>query len=767
MADSLGRATFDVLLDTTAFRAGIEQVRGLATQAGRSIENALGTKASKGTLAALDIRITSLQQEIRLVEIGSQKYKDLQKAIRDATQERQKAEGGSGGGFGPKVAGGLGNLAGAVGIGIGFAGVATAVKDAVNAAVEFESITRKLQNTLGPQGAAGALQFTKGLSEQLGISFKQLASDFGSFTAAASAAGIPLQQQQAVFQAVAKAGQSLGLSGDAVTGSLLALQQIASKGVVSMEELRQQLGERLPIAFSAAAQGLGITQQQLNKLVESGQLTAQEFFPALAKGLNQLTAGAGGIETSAQQFQKLGNAWEELQVAFGESLLPAIIDQIKNLTGALKGVKIVMDANKLGLGGGVFGNALGVIPEQGTQAVAALRLMQQQFNLTDKQARALFTDAVKLEGINNVAFAAPKEFEAVLARLPGLAKEFRARYKDVTAELQAANAAAAQGLAKQQQSEAKLRTEKISTLSTEKAALQQQEARLGFYSQEFTLLGQLNKVRADAAIGRSDTIKSLLDQELSQAQKLATNDAQRRALELEFGQRKFNQTVAEFDLKAIALGTEQQAQQAALAFEQQKLAAAGKRAEIEAQIALLQAQQQNAEKGSAATQQQVALAQQNLDLIRETNAQELGLGNLRSQLLQEQQAAQRQQLEQQRLIALNAQAENGSKEQQAQLQADVNKELRNQAGYANAAAVSAQNFKAQLQEAAQARGELATSFQSQINTVIDGSQQFFQMNSFLSTIATNTAKQPVVNVTVNNSGARGNSSGAVVSGTSG
>jgi hypothetical protein len=204
-----------------------------------------------------------------------------------------------------------------------------------------------------------------------------------------------------------------------------------------------------------------------------------------------------------------------------------------------------------------------------------------------------------------------------------------------------------------------------------------------------------------------------------------------------------------------------------LAFEQQKLAAAGKRAEIEAQIALLQAQQQNAEKGSAATQQQVALAQQNLDLIRETNAQELGLGNLRSQLLQEQQAAQRQQLEQQRLIALNAQAEYGSKEQQAQLQADVNAELRNQVGYVDAAAVSARNFKALLQDAAQARGDLATSFESQINTVIDGSQQFSQMNSFLSTIATNTAKQPVVNVTVNNSGARGNSSGAVVSGTSG
>ena len=766
MAESLGRATFDVLLDTTAFRAGIEQVRTLAQRAGQGIENALGTKASKGTLAALDIRITSLKEEIRLVEIGSAKYKELQRAIRDATKERQKAESG-GGGFGPALAGGLGNLAGAVGVGVGLAGVATAIKDSVQAAVEFESITRKLQNTLGPQGAAGALQFTKGLADQLGLSYKQLASDFGSFTAAASAAGIPLEQQQAVFQAVAKAGQSLGLSGDAVTGSLLALQQIASKGVVSMEELRQQLGERLPIAFSAAAQGLGVTQQELNKLVESGQLTAQEFFPALAKGLNELTAGAGGVETSAQQFQKLGNAWEELQVAFGESLVPAIIEQVKALTGALKGVKVVIDANKLGLGGGVFGNALGVIPEEGTKAVAALRNLQQQFNLTDKQARALFTDAVKLEGINNIAFAKPAEFEKVLARLPGLAEKFRARYKDVTGELQAANAAAAQGLAAQLQGEAKLRTAKLASLSSEASTLKAQEARLGFYSQEYQLIGQINKVRNDAAIGRSDTIKSLLDQELSQAQKLATNDAQRRALEIEFGQRKFNQTVAEFDLKARALVTEQQAQQASLAFEQQKVAAAGKRAEIEAQIALISAQQQNAEKGNAATQQQVALAQQNLDLIRQTNAEELGLGTLRQQLLAEQQAAARDQLAQQRLIALNAQAEYGSVEQQAQLQADVNAELRNQAGYANAAAVSAQNFKAQLQGAADARGDLSTAFQAQVNTVIDGSQQFSQMNSFLSTIATNTAKAPVVNVTVNNSAARGNSSGAVVSGTGG
>lgn len=767
MAESLGRAVFDVLLDTTAFKAGIEQVRSLATRAGTSIEQALGAKASKGSLVALDTRINALKEEIRLVEIGSKKYKELQGAIRQATQERSKAEGGRGNALGQALSGGLGELAALGGVSLGVAGIAGALQGAVKAAVEFESITRKLQNTLGAQGAAGALNFTKGLADQLGLSFKQLSSDFGSFTAAATAAGVPLAQQQAVFAAVAKAGQALGLSGDAVTGSLLALQQIASKGVVSMEELRQQLGERLPIAFSAAAQGLGVTQQELIKLVESGRLTANEFFPALAKGLNQLTAGAGGVETSAQQFQKLGNAWEELQVALGQSVLPTVIEQVQTLTKALQGVGIVIEANKLGLGGGALGNLFGSIPEEGTRAVTALKALQQQYNLTGQQARALFTDATKLEGIGNIAFASPKEFEAVLGRLPGLAEQFRAKYKDITSELKAAAAAQQQGLAAQKQQQAQQRNAQLSSLSIEQQNLKAQEARLGLYAQETQLLSQINAVRDQGAVSRSQTISSLLDQELQQAQALASNDAQRRQLELAYGQEKFNQTVAEFDLKARALVAEQDGQATSLMFEQQKAAAAGKRAEIEAEIALLRAQQAQAEKGTPETQRQVELAQQSLNLIRQQSAEESSLAALRTRLLDEQQAAARERLAQERLIALNGQAQFGSLEQQVQLQTDVNAELAKRVGYTNAAAVSAENFKRQLQQATEARGDLSAAFQAQVNTVIDGSQAFAQMNTYLSTIATNTAKPPTVNVTVNNTGASGNSSRAVVSGTSG
>ena len=110
------------------------------------------------------------------------------------------------------------------------------LRQSVQSAIELETVTRKLTNSLGEQGAAGALAFTRGLSDELGLSFKTLVGTFSSFTAAATAAGVPLQQQKDLFAAVSKAAQQLSLSDDELQGSLLALQQVASKGVVQMEE---------------------------------------------------------------------------------------------------------------------------------------------------------------------------------------------------------------------------------------------------------------------------------------------------------------------------------------------------------------------------------------------------------------------------------------------------------------------------------------------------------------------------------------------------
>jgi len=313
------------------------------------------------------------------------------------------------------------------------AGVGAFLKGAIDEAVQLETITRKLANTLGKDGAGAAISFTKGLADQLGLSFKDLAGAFASFTAAASGAGVPLQQQKELFAAVAKAGQSLGLSSDEISGSLLALQQVASKGTVQMEELRGQLGERLPIAFAAAAKGLGVTQQELIKLVETGQLSSTQFFPALTKGLNEMTAGAGGAETTAQSFQKLKNSWEELQAAFGESLIPTVIEQVKNLQAAVEGLGRKFSADQLGVGTGAVG-FLGIIPDTAIDAVESLKLIGKEANLSSKEMRALWYDALKAKGIKNPGLANTQQIQGVIEKTRELAELRKRGAVDINAE---------------------------------------------------------------------------------------------------------------------------------------------------------------------------------------------------------------------------------------------------------------------------------------------------------------------------------------------
>jgi len=411
----LGSVLLSVGVDDAPLRAGFERARQLAQRAGDAIVK--GLSGNGGTLNGLNLKLSLLQTELGKVQIGTKYFRELRQEIEKTQKALDKAQGVGGGGA---IFGGL--AGGLAGVGLGAAGV-NFLRESINAAVELESITKKLTNTLGDQGAAGALSFTQGLSDKLGLSFKTLANSFGSFTAAASAANVPLDVQKNLFAAVARAGQQLGLSNDEINGSLLALQQIASKGNVQMEELRGQLGERLPIAFAAAANGLGVTQQQLIKLIETGKLSAQDFFPALTKGLNDLTASSSGAPTAAQNFQKLANAWDKLQTSFGTNLLPTVTATVNDLTKVLNDFGTRGEADRLGLN---F-----VPPDLARQVIDRIQKIREEYGLTQKQAGALFTDAAKLSGLELGTFGTGldlKNLEQTLKLLPGLAEDFQSKW---------------------------------------------------------------------------------------------------------------------------------------------------------------------------------------------------------------------------------------------------------------------------------------------------------------------------------------------------
>jgi tape measure domain-containing protein len=179
-------------------------------------------------------------------------------------------------------------------------------REFVEANVQAQTMTRALTALYGNATTAGEqIDFLRGVAVRSGVALGGLTDSFVRFSAATKASNIPLAESNALFEAVTSAGATLGLSSERVTLALDALGQMASKGVVSMEELRQQLGDSLPGALSLTAKGLGITDAELIKLVESGRLAARDLFPALTKSLKEMQGETNG----------LANGWDRLKTA--------------------------------------------------------------------------------------------------------------------------------------------------------------------------------------------------------------------------------------------------------------------------------------------------------------------------------------------------------------------------------------------------------------------------------------------------------------------
>ena len=71
----------------------------------------------------------------------------------------------------------------------------------------------------------------------------------------------------------------------------IGLQQVAGKGVLSMEELRQQIGEALPVAMRVFASQTGRSISEVISEVEKGRISSTEFISELTIGLEKSFGG--------------------------------------------------------------------------------------------------------------------------------------------------------------------------------------------------------------------------------------------------------------------------------------------------------------------------------------------------------------------------------------------------------------------------------------------------------------------------------------------
>lgn len=220
-------------------------------------------------------------------------------------------------------------------------GIASLVQKVKDLAVAFvESITdlQRFNSAMtaiykNTDTVRSQLEFLRQTALDSGQSIGGLQNSFVQFSASMKTAGVSIQTSNALFAALTKSAGTLGLSTQETEGALLALSQMAAKGTVAMEELRQQLGDRLPGAMALAAQGLGLTEAQLIKLVESGQLASKDLFPALTQALGSM---AGPVDNLGASFNTLKSALSEAAQNAGESGWTEI------LASGLRGLAVVV-----------------------------------------------------------------------------------------------------------------------------------------------------------------------------------------------------------------------------------------------------------------------------------------------------------------------------------------------------------------------------------------------------------------------------------------
>lgn len=145
-------------------------------------------------------------------------------------------------------------------------------------AAELQKLRIALRGVSGDaEGFQKSLQIIDKVSADLAINKGVLTRQFTKLQASVEGSGGTVDDTKLVFEGITAAVRATGGSLQDVDSALTATSQVFSKGKVSAEELRQQIGERLPGAFTLFATSLGKTPEQLDKLLEQGKVSLSDF----------------------------------------------------------------------------------------------------------------------------------------------------------------------------------------------------------------------------------------------------------------------------------------------------------------------------------------------------------------------------------------------------------------------------------------------------------------------------------------------------------
>lgn len=331
----------------SSFKGLDRVITGSTRPAIQKLRDEINTFASAGnrSISNIDAQVTALRALRREADINSKEFKELTADISKFEKQLGKAQGrrpGQGGralaatqmagaaisggifggpeGFGGAVLGGVlggvpGSFAGAA-IGAQVGMIRQSLGEVAKTVAEINSMKIALAGV-----SKSAEDYNKSFASVVEISKEFLfpidkaIGEFTKLKAAVVGAGFGTEETTDVFKGFAAAILATGGDAEKLSGALLAASQVFSKGKVQAEELRGQIGERLPGAFATFAGSIGVSTQELDKMLRDGKVSTKSFVDFARTLFAQFSATAETLGSSPEK------AGQRLQVALSAATL--------------------------------------------------------------------------------------------------------------------------------------------------------------------------------------------------------------------------------------------------------------------------------------------------------------------------------------------------------------------------------------------------------------------------------------------------------------
>jgi tape measure domain-containing protein len=290
-------------------------------------------RANDSTIAGIRSSIGAFRGLQEQAKIGSREFQRYGAEI-------QKLEGklrgldttatAAGDSLGRRLAAGLASSLATIGAGRAIGGSLGAVVASEESERRLRSLSQGLDDYSRVQAAATAA------AEKFGTAQTQANQEFAQIYARLRPIGLTLEEISTVYNGFNTAAKLSGTTSAEASAAFLQLSQALGTGVLRGEELNSVF-EQTPAVVQSIAQVMGVPIGQIRELAKEGKITGDIVLTALGRierdGAPKL---AEAMKGPAQQFRNLQIAGQELQIQFGQSLLPTTIALTKAATGILE-----------------------------------------------------------------------------------------------------------------------------------------------------------------------------------------------------------------------------------------------------------------------------------------------------------------------------------------------------------------------------------------------------------------------------------------------